>query len=1382
MKFIPQIAFVSKKKYTYLSDSFLINLIAFFLFFASCLGQENLNFIHFDQTFSGDSKIAEGPLGYIWIINPSGIYKYDGYTSSFIPHQQIFGDNFSNDRQFFLKKDTRENFWVSSFHGELSKLEVQEGIYTSYKDSLAFGKKKAQISSIESNKDQVWFGSAKGILYRYDYKTSKIDSIAALPVLKKLPQKIIDITFTDDKIWVSTTHGRIYNYSISTGTIEELTWPEINYFQNIRITTDNKEALWIFTEHGGIFNYKPTGGYEKKIIKPENSVSTSKNIMFLTVFRDRSGIIWAGTDGDGLYKINPEDNTISNYKHEEVNNLSISNNTITHINEDSYGNLWIVLKQGLINILPKNNPKIQYYNGLENNAPMRILSMLKSSDGSLWIGTDGKGLNRIFPNNDKIQYDLTKKEKHFFKGRYIQSLVEDSIGNIWIATYLNGLWVYDIRREVFTKIRKNDPEKRPPSDVRYLFKDSRNRIWATSNRGIQVFSDNQEQLAFFDYQSNGAFGKISSSITQDENGTIWVGITDGGLFKFNEDVNNLDNSYFTRVNYYEKKDNDLLNYNINSLTADYNENLWILLTSNVLIKYNLKDGTFINHAAHNNLKDIKIVSLLIEDPENLWCGSNNGIHHYNTKANTIKSYYQIDGLQSNIFVRKSSYKDKEGKFYFGNNDGVNAFFPDQINPKETSSKLYINTIEILNQPGQKLLKNQLSGSIENVKKIDLKANHSSFSFQFSAVGNLLNPNYHYAYRLKGFDQEWIVPKKNRIANYTNIPSGSYTFEVKAGSKKNEWNIEPVSISLNIKPPWWKSPLAYTLYLVLISLLTYGIITWLRLKNKLAKEEWQNNKEKELYALKMNFFAKMSHEIQTPLTLILGPIDDMLNRAENNKSQLLRQRLSMIKNNANRLSRIAMELMTVRNKELGKLRVFASKNDLIDDLKNIATSFAEQARFKKIDFIQEYPTEEVIIWYDQEKIEHVIYNLLSNAFKFTPREGSITLKVNYDSIIEGVKISVIDSGPGIPKEELNHIFKLFYQSELGKHVKGHGIGLALSKELISLHHGKIDVFSSQENGTSFIISLCTGEDVFSKDEKIFSESSKQLSQAVYQEKVITSINESKSSQDNEYTLLIVEDNIEMQIFLRDVLSNTYNLLIAENGKQGIALAEKHNPDVIISDIMMPVMNGIEMCKTLQKKKSTSHIPIIILTAKNSTKTKIAGLKSGAIEYIQKPFNFHELLLKVDNLITNRDNILSKYRTDSISTPSEVFIESKDEIFMKNLVEELSKQLENSNYKLESLSKSIGMSYSVIYRKCQDITGKTLVDFLRSLKLKRAALLIIEHQYNISEAAFMVGYKDSKYFTKCFKDEFGIPPAYLKKEVKNREIEDLLKQYDLKRTPS
>lgn len=1364
----------------------IVRVLLSFLVGPFGFGQEKASFNKLNQVFSGYSYIEQDELGYIRIMNNDGLYKYDGYDFSFTSNRTIFGNDYTDDKEFLFVKDNGNNFWLSSFKGELTRIGT-DGSYTSFKKNIVYNSKNVQITSIKALNKEVWFGSVVGTLYKYDNHTSKINRIAGLPQLNNAPQTIKSIAFTSSNdMWISTDKGLIYNYSIKSNTFQQLKGPVNYYKQQVKLTSDKKGRLWIATELQGLYSYdKKNGKKFTQYNNPEGTISKLNYDMFLSIFCDSSGIIWAGTGGYGLYKIDPENNKIVVFEHDEINKFSIGGNTITNINEDSHGNIWMITKRGQINILPKYSNKINYYNGLDNNTPMAVLTILKSSDQSLWLGTDGNGLNRIYPDGSKVQYNYNKKGNYFFEGRCIQKLLEDLNGNIWIGTYQNGLWIYNPKSKTFTKVKTSDSFGKHSPDTRFLFKDSKNRIWVSTGTAINVFSNNQKLLAIYDYNARGLSGSISQSICQDRKGSIWIAVDAGGLFQFKENPIDLSKSYFVKHNYYLKNNRDILNYSINSLAPDLRGNLWMSTDSGTLIKYDLKKNNYVSFANNPALKSISIRAVLIDNSSNnLWLSSTNGIHQYNPSSHTIKSYYSTDGLQGNIFLKRSSYKDKNGMLYFGGEEGVNSFLPSTMKKSGVTPKLYVNNIQILNKPANLIVPDQLAGRNENVKELKLDADQSSFSFQFSAIDNILNSDYYYAYRLKGFDKDWITPTKERIASYTNIPSGTYTFEVRAASKKGEWDIKPKTITIVVAPPFWLSSWAFLFYLIASLYIVYLFYVWLNLKNKLAKEEWQNYKEKEIYALKMNFFTKMSHEIQTPLTLILGPIDDMLDRAFDNNNQLLKQRLLMIKNNAKLLSRIANELMTVRNKELGKLRIFASKNNIINDLKNIAISFAEQARFKNINFTQEYSQDEINIWYDTDKIEHIIYNLLSNAFKFTPKEGTITLKVLLNPTDENVEISVTDSGPGIPKEELDDVFKLFYQSDLGKHNKGTGIGLAFTKELIALHHGEIKVVSSPDTGTCFTVKLSTNETVFAEDEKIYAESSNLGSRSLKEEYKAQEegLEFKKTEQSSKiHTLLIVEDNVEMQMFLRDILRDTYNLHIAENGKEGIILAEKYNPDLILSDIMMSVMDGIEMCKILQKKKSTSHIPIILLTAKNAPKTKLLGLESGAIEYLRKPFNIHELTLKINNIIEAKEKIVAKYKTDLISSSKEDLGKSKDDEFMEALVNELNNQLDNPDFKLEELSNALNMSYSVIYRKCQEITGKPLVDLVKSLRLKKAALLIINRGFNISEATFMVGYKDSKYFTKCFKEEFGQTPNFIKKETKTIGLEEVLKKYSLDTIP-
>ncbi|MCG2462278.1 response regulator [Flavobacteriaceae bacterium F89] len=1328
-----------------------------------------------------ESQVAQDSLGYIWISSVDGLYKYDGYDFRFTAYTDIFGTDFNNSRKILFSNDKKGNLWLATYNGELAQLTLG-GDHIFFKDTFSQSGHGFRVTSIKPNQEQVWFGSNTGTLYRYNYLTSSIDSIMTMPRLESHPQQITDIAFTGSKhIWLSTQNGLIYDYSLEENKLTELEVPLNNPIKGIvEIVSDERGHLWISTEFNGLFSYNLKDGSYKQYDQSLTSGKNSKHAQFICLFYDNTGKIWAGTDGYGLYRIDLETDSTIIYRQKGDNKFSISNNTIMFVGKDAHENLWAVTKNGHINILPADSNKIKYYSGSENGSPTPVLSILKTSEGSLWIGTDGNGINRIFPDKKSIQYNDSKTGANFFEGRFVQKLVEDSKGNIWIGTYQNGLFLFAPGKESFKRLPIRNASGQSSSDVRYLYRDSKNRIWATSSIGIHIFSENQEELATFEYGSHGLAAGVCQSLTETSDGEIWVGQDSGGLFRFLEDSTDFQKSTFKPYKYYEHQDEDLNNYDISSLLEDKKGNLWVLCMGGFLIRFSTQTHTFESYLYKDLIKDINISSILVDDSNNLWLSSDNGLHEYNSSTGSLKSYYRIDGLQGDYFKRRSAFKSRNGTFYFGGENGVSAFVPKTMKKTESTAKLYINDIEVLNKPASTIIPDQLTSGAENVKSLKLQSGQSSFSFRFSAIENVLNANYNYAYRLLGFSNEWVMTKTDRRASYTNIPHGDYTFEVKAGTKKGEWDIGVKQIHIIIKPYWWQSNLAFAIYTLFLSLLVLGIILWIRLRNRLHREEWQYGQEKELYALKMNFFAKMSHEIHTPLTLILAPIDDMLKRAVSHKNHLLKQRLNLIKNNAERLRRISNELMTVRNRELGKLRIYASRHDIVGDLKKIASSFVEQARFKEINFIQEYTSNEIHLWYDREKMEHVFYNLLSNAFKFTARNGEIVLKVNEFNDLGLVAITISDTGLGISQDELDSVFELFYQSETGKQAKGLGIGLALSKEMIDLHHGNIIVSSKLGIGTKFTVELSMRDDVFTDDEKMDVTEFGLLPSTpggnfFHHENDL--VEKNTISIEREHVVLVVEDNVDMQIFLKDLLHGKFEVLIAENGKEGIASAKKNNPAVIISDVMMPIMDGVEMSRTLQKSKQTSHIPIILLTAKKATNSKLVGLQSGAIAYIQKPFDPQELLLQVHNIISRSEKIIFKTKTELFSVPKSNIVKSKDHIFMENLVNELNGRVEDSQFKLEDLANTLNMSYSVIYRKCQELTGKTLVEFFRSLKVKRAALFILENGYSISEAAFMVGYKDSRYFTKCFKEEFGKPPTALKREIKEIGLENLIKKYKI-----
>ncbi|UMB60283.1 response regulator [Lutibacter sp. A80] len=1335
------------------------------------IGQEHSNFIHIEPVYNKKvlniSNIIEDNYGYIWMSYASGFLKYDG--SNYYPTDinDIFKDRSSDDFISNLQKDFKNNIWISTRNGLVRICDT----LGNFNELDALKGKKIQLVSTTS-KESVLLATKQGEIYSYNYTNPQLEKITTIPDIAHNVSEILNIVTTDNgELFISTDKGKIFQYSPKNYKLSTLDSPFSDFPGNIKITKDLSNKLWIGTESYGLFVYDINS---KKFIQETLFKAPFYNIkkeMFIRLYCDSKGYIWAGTDGGGLYKVDSNHGIIQLYTHQNTNKFSLRSNSIIAIYEDSHENIWVASNYGGLNILPEVNNKIKYYDGSDTNTPSRILSIYKTKNGTIWAGTDGTGITKITPNKDgttsKKQYFSTNKLK---KGFYIQSITEDNQENIWFGTYKNSLWHYNSQKNSFKNIEIKNSLNQKATDVRVVYTDSKQRIWVGSNLSLNVYSSKQKLLASFENNTHGLKGFVAESIIEDANGTIWVGYYKGGLFKFEENIKNLTNSKFEYISYYNetKYPNDILG--VKSMELDELGILWLINSHGKLVKFDPNTHKYNSLQNNRLLNSFDIRAVLAENNTNLWLSTSNGILHFNFKDSATTKFQIIDGLQDNVFMSRSAIKDKE-TLYFGGINGFNSFKPSDITKKELKPKLYINSIEILNQPATSLIPNQINSSIEHLKKITLTPNQSSFSFRFSAFDNVLNTNYRYAYRLLGFNNTWIPVTKEQLATYTNIPSGNYTFEVKASSKNGDWDIAPKKIAIEITQPLWNTPLAHFFYLFLFIVTVLIIIKWYELKKKIISDKISYDKEKELHTLKMNFFAKMSHEIQTPLTLILSPIDSMLQRAEDNGNLLLKQRLQIISNNVKRLSRIVFELTTVRNKELERTRLLVTKNNLYEDLNDITLSFKEQARLKHIDFSLNCPQNLAEAWYDKEKIEHIIYNLLSNAFKFTPKEGNIQLIATPINNKNSIKIYVKDSGPGIEEEELNDIFTLFYQSKTGIQSKGSGIGLALTKELIEIHRGKIEVTSNSMEGTTFIITFPVTKEAYLKEERIIPE----LKITPDKEESIKST--PISTKKHNKTILIVEDNLELQHLLKDLLSNTYNIILTENGNEGYIAANNHHPDLILSDIMMPEVDGIEMCKMLQENKLTKHIPIILLTAKNSTKSKILGLESGAIEFINKPFNTNELLLKINNIIVSTEHIISNLKKEIINNPTINVDKSNDDIFLENLITAINSKIEDPNFRVEDLSEALSMSYSTLYRKCQALTGEGLVELVRLLRLKKAAIVIAKYGYSISEAAYISGFNDPKYFSKCFKKHFGKTPNTFKKEALQIGSEKYLKKYKL-----
>jgi signal transduction histidine kinase/DNA-binding response OmpR family regulator/ligand-binding sensor domain-containing protein len=1347
--------------------------LGFTTWFSSFLyGQNQTNFNHISPVLNNKvisiTQTEQDALGYMWMLFENGILKYDGYDYKLIKNKNLFSKWQPTDIIKNIISDTEKNIWLISESGLVSKYDSNHGTYEDISSIIA-----EPIQKIRAKEGSVWLLTKNNILYRYT--DSKIDKIASIFNYITPRETVKDMDLTNpNEVFLTTDTGRLYHYEIKSKELNELVGSFSGFPGNLILTSDKNNRLWIGTDSFGFFIYDTI---KKEFIQDtffNNEKFKVDNELFLSVFFDSNGYIWGGTDGGGLYKIDSNTGEINVFTKQDSNQSSLGSNTILNISEDNHKNIWVSTNYGKLNVLPFKNKNIGYHEGSSNKTPQRVLSIFKSSKGTLWIGTDGSGLTKVSTNSK----NAVISESHYLNNidlnrYYVQSIIEDSNANIWFGTYKNGLFFHDTHKNIFKKIRIINSKNQEGKDVRTIFKDSKNRIWVGSNTSLNVYSSKLNLLAVFDVTPYNLEGNVLQSIIEDQNGVIWLG-SKKHLFRLKENLTNLQNSTFSKQSNYET--NSIKIKGVMHIAIGNPNELWLISNDGKLFNFNTKSKTYstINHI--ESINDVLITAVIVDD-NNLWLSSNNGIICFNTKNYTTKIYYNTDGLQDNTFLPRSAFKDSEGILYFGNTKGLNYFNPKTLKKEKSYAKLYINKVEVLNQPIDSLLPLQVASGTYNLESLDLKNNQSSFSFRFSAIDNILNPKYYYAYRLKGFDKDWITNHPERLATYTNIPAGDYTFEVKASTKTDSWDISTKQINISIEQPFSNKPIAYILYLCGILLITYAIRRWYLLKKKMLLEKVSHKKENELHDLKMTFFAKMSHEIQTPITLILGPIENMFSLAGQNGDLLLKQRLKIISNNAKRLSKIARELTLVRNKELGTLQLLVTKNNLWINIEEIYLSFKELARIKQIDFVINCPKSLFDTWYDKEKIEHIIYNLLSNAFKFTPKEGYIQLNVVPTNSKKSIKMSVIDSGPGIKKEELDTIFELFYQSTIGKKNKGSGIGLALTKELIDLHKGKIEVESIPNEGTTFTVTIPITEDAYAESERITTSDSEIPNTNTQTQANDNNLKDKEKLSSNKKTILIVEDNYELQSFLKELLILKYNIILAENGEEGYYYAKSNFPDLILSDIMMPKLDGIEMCKKLQSDSLTKHIPVVLLTAKNSTNSKILGLKSGAIEYINKPFNTNELLLKVKNIIASKEHIISKYRKEAISHPEVLLDKSQDELFLENLVSNINLRLEDANFKLEELAESLNMSYSRLYRKCKSLTGSSLLDFVRLLRLKKAAILIAKYGFNISEAAFKTGFNDPKYFSKCFKRHFKLTPGDFKKEAQETDINLYLKKYSI-----
>ncbi len=1317
--------------------------------------------------------ICKDSRGFMWFGTRDGLNRYDGKTIKQYRNDPLNPNSLiSDDYVYTVVEDRDKKLWIGTQKGvsyyspETDSFEQINYKQAGKKDNSSF----AVLYIYPAKDGKIWFATNDGLLY-IDNAASR--TFKTLGAKEGLAQAEVYTILEDavGHIWVGTVSG-LFKLTLSRDKksyaikkyLHDKTKPQSLGANFVRtIAEDTKGQIWVGTERGGVNLYQSATDDFKRYTT-QNSSLTNDIIRKILVAHD--GTMWIGAM-NGLNVYNPFTKEFNVYRHNSENSKSLNDNSIKDIYEDNNGSVWIGTNFGGVNVAHRNTITFNVYKHNSFNAHSisgNLVSVLaRDKNGNLWIGTEGRGLNVYNPKNNSFRhYSHSETNTASIGSNTVKSIYVDKKNNVWIGLFEGGLELFNQQTGRFTHFRpnSNDPHALNHGYISAISEDQQGNIWiGTSTKGLNIL--NPETNVFSHINTSTKDKKLSSDYIKDllidSKGNVWVGTVSG--------INLLKKGASAFVTFTEENSGLTSNY-INCIEEDLKGNIWVGMHKGGLSVYVPKENKFKNYNTSSGLINENVVGINVDSENNIWVSTSNGLSMLSVNRQIFKNFDMNDGLPTNEFSLNSSLRDGEGNLYFGTYNGLVSFRPKDISFNNNPPRIAFTDLRLFNQ---KVKVNGEDGILDKdisfKHKLVFKASQNIFTIDFIAFNYINSQRNQYAFKLEGFEKEWNYVE-NPSATYTNLPAGTYRFLVRGANNDGVWTEQPKEITIQVLPPLWKTWWAYLIYTVLFVVFWYQVNRFLRrqqrLETDLFYEHVNSERQKELYQSKLEFFTRISHEIRTPLTLIFAPLERLI--ASTRNDELLNKQLVNMKTNTERLLRLISELLDFRKIDTGNLKLELKTVKLNIYALQIYESFKGQAQLKNITL--DYAAgEDLFVEIDVHQMEKVLFNLLSNAVKYTPEGGKVTLRLNGDE--QRVYIAIEDNGIGIPLEDQQKIFDNFYQSK-NKEVKnvGWGIGLALAKNIVELHKGDITLESIQkttyqEGFTRFTVSL---ERLFvpaQEQQAIAQETQASILSAISLQETAT-ISElasaPKTVPDKQHrTILVVEDNDELRTFLVESLSERYNVLEAVDGQEGLDIAIQQLPDVIVSDVTMPNMDGNELCRNIKQNEITSHIPVIILTAMASHFNQVEGLQSGANSYLTKPFSIQLLELHIENLIKSSDALRDKFSKQVMLTPRNIEVENPEEKFLNKLMQLVEDNMENPDFNVSLLVDKIGMSQTVLYKKIKALTGMAITDFIKSVRLKRAAQLLKQRKLNISEVAYSVGFNDRKYFSKEFKKQFGKSPS-------------------------
>ncbi len=1349
------------------------------------------------------TSIIQDHKGLMWFGTSDGLNLYDGYRFTVFKSNIYDSLSISGNRITRIFEDSRGRLWIGTRNG-LNLFDRENFNFQRYPLlPLDNQEQNTFVKAIyEDTQQRVWVGSYGNGLFLLDEKTRTFNPVP-LNAGNTAEEKKLDLLVSDiyedsrGNFWIATGRTGIILYDTDRRISEFKSFTRDEPARNSFVKTifeDKEGELWVCTEQQGIFRIDPASWKLIHYLYEPGENSLSNNIV-KDVLQDQSGRLWFATDGGGINIFDKKTETFSHYTFDIGEPFSLSSNAVYTFFKDPNEIIWIGTFGGGINIMDPNKKPFLHFTQEENNprslSHPAVLSFGEDKAGSIWIGTDGGGLNRFDPETRQFRpFKHEPSDNSSLSSNAVTSIHIDSGNRIWVGTFAGGLNRFDPLTGKFTRYRHN------PDDAQSLINDNvwvieeldEERLLVGTLAGLDVFNPLTSEFSHHLITSESektVNNRILDLMVVSEK-EIWVG--SNGLWKLN-----LISGVMKSVPLIIGKDTLSWNFDVREIFRDSRNQIWIGTEGGGLLKYLPAEKAFRLNTMEEGLPNNAIHEIQEDSQGYLWISTNGGLARLDTETGVFRNYDASDGLQSSQFSYSASLHTRGGLMLFGGVNGFNLFAPGEIKDNPFQPPVLFTDFRLFNREvGLNTESSPLKAHISMTDEITLKHNQSVISFEFAALNYTSTGKNQYEFIMEGFEDEWNRVGNQRTATYTNLDPGEYVFRVRASNNDGVWNTEGASLNLTVLPPFWETKFAFVLYGIIILLMLFSYrqysINRAHMKNEIRIKEMEKKQIENVNQMKMQFFTNISHEFRTPLTLILAPLQKLATRDD--LDQQVTRLHSIMYRNANRLLRLINQLMDLRKIEKGSMDLRVSENDIVSYVKDIMMAFNNQASDKTILYSFESDLSFLKIWFDADKLDKIIYNLLSNAFKFTPEGGKITLRIRVKSPEEVqkmgrktfrrktsrlpenlnngyVEITVKDNGPGIPVEKVDKIFDRFYQIPLKESYRqqGTGIGLSLAKDLAILHQGDLTASSVPGKGSKFKVYLPLDSGCYTPEQK--DESIRTLHpdpsevQNVIDEKyeVINQNLESETGEADTFkaSILIVEDNRDVRNFIRISLEPIYHILEAENGKEGMEMAFREIPDLIISDIMMPEMDGIEMAGNIHADKRTSHIPLIFLTAKTNETSRIEGLETGVEDYIPKPFNPRELALKVKNIINRRKMLAENLRQKLILEPSSPEIESSDERFTRQAMEIVENHISDPEFDVQEFVREMGMSRSVLYRKLRSVTNQSANEFINSIRLKRAAQLLAANSYNVSEVSYMVGFNDPQYFSKCFRKQYNLTPS-------------------------